>query len=116
MPVENDYPNLHDLTNTTMQSTKHELPPSQADGEISPTNPAKRRRVSAESATNEQKKSRGRPRVEPDDGGSAADVRTSGSIRVLLLANTRNSDAELRFAWHNARIARELKIRSQCSR
>jgi len=78
MPVENDYPNLHDLTNTTMQSAKHELPPSQPDGEISPTNPAKRRRVSAESATNEQKKSRGRPRVEPDDGGSAADVRPIG--------------------------------------
>ena len=61
-----------------MQSAKHELPPSQPDGEISPTNPAKRRRVSAESATNEQKKSRGRPRVEPDDGGSAADVRPIG--------------------------------------
>jgi len=88
MPPESDYPNLHDLANTTMQSTKHELPPSQPDGLISPTNPAKRRRVSAESATNEQKKSRGRPRVEPDDGGSAADVRPSGRFQVLLLADT----------------------------
>jgi len=88
MPVENDYPNLHDLTNTTMQSAKHELPPSQQDGEVSPTHPAKRRRISAESATNEHKKSRGRPRVEPDDGGSAADVRSNCRIEILLPANT----------------------------